>query len=485
MFNGFYPTSSKGCEALTNGLSGLRNLKILDPSAGKGDILDYVNDHYGGYRYKNNRDGLYAIEIEPELRAILAEKGYKVIDSDFLRHTGLQHFDIFLMNPPFDEGAKHLLKAWDVANGAIIRCFLNSETLRNPYTQERKQLAQIIEEYGWAKELGPIFKGAERSTNVEITLVHLEDTRKKEGWRLDFDPDTTTYTGDFEMDEMPEKALALGNIFDNYEARYMGAVSAFKEMLLAKQKVVHYLNPLTDTFPTSARLVSDAMNEMNSSTSSYDSFLEASNKAAWDHLFRKTKLGSITTEGVRKELEKLQADQGAMAFTSGNMKALFDFLFLNREQVIKQCILEVFDELTKYHKDNRQHYPGWKTNTAYAVKARFILPNIGSYYREGIDYDSERKLDDIEKALCFLSGKKFDNIRTISRVYKKENWPEPGINFPFGKKIESEFFATKLFKKRSMHFLFLDEDLRVEFNTFVARERWGQLPEKVKQGAFI
>ena len=139
-----------------------------------------------------------------------------------------------------------------------------------------------------------------------------------------------------------------------------------------------------------------------------------------------------------------------MAFTSDNMKSLFDFLFLNREQVIKQCVLEVFDKLTQYHKDNRQHYPGWATNTAYMVKSRFILPSIGSYWREGIDYDSERGLADIEKALCFLSGKKFDNIWSISRSYKKENWPKPGINFPFGKKVESEFFITKLFKKRSM-----------------------------------
>lgn len=480
--NGFYPTSSRGCEALTNGLSGLRGAKILDPSAGKGDILDYVHDHYGD-RYDRNKTRFYAIEKEPELRAILVEKGYKVIDSDFLKYTGLQHFNVILMNPPFDEGVKHLIKAWSVANGSIIRCLLNSETLRNLYTQERRQLAKIIEQYGWAKELGPIFKGAERPTNIDVTLVHLQDTRKKEGWRLDFDPDTTTYTGDFKLDELEENALALNDIFENYSARYLATVSAFKEMLLAKQKVIHYLNPLTDTYPTPAKLVSEAMNEMDSPDASYNKFLEASNKAAWDHLFRKTKLGSITTEGVRKELEKLQADQGAMAFTADNMKVLFDFLFLNREQVIKQCVLEVFDELTKYHKDNRQHYPGWKTNTAYAVKARFILPSIGSYWREGIDYDSERKLDDIQKALCFLSGKKFDNIRSINQAYKVSQKAFGCV--PFGKKVKSEFFITKLYKKRSMHFLWKSEDLRVEFNTFVARERWGEIPEKVKQGAFI
>lgn len=480
IYKSFFPTPPHAIEKMIDGLK-LPHKSVLDPSAGKGDILDYVHDHYGD-RYDRNKTRLYAIEIEPELRAILVEKGYKVIDSDFLKYAGLQHFNLILMNPPFDEGAKHLIKAWSVANGSIIRCLLNSETLRNPYTQERQQLAKIIEQYGWTKELGPIFKGAERPTNIEVSLVHLQDTRKKEGWQLDFEPDTTTYTGDFKMDEMEEKALALGDIFDNYEARYMAAIGAFKEMLAAKAKVAHYLNPLTDTFPTPAKLISDAMNEMNSPVNSYDKFLEASNKAAWDHLFRKTKLGSITTEGVRKELEKLQANQGAMAFTADNMKSLFDFLFLNREQVIKQCILEVFDELTKYHKDNRQSYPGWKTNTAYMVKARFILPSIGSYQWDRIDYSSERKLDDIQKALCFLSGKKFDSIRTISQMYKKELWP--GINFPFGKKIESEFFITKLFKKRSMHFLWRDEDLRVAFNTFVARQRWGELPEKTKSGAY-
>ena len=52
-----------------------------------------------------------------------------------------------VMNPPFSAGAAHLLKARDVMqDGGKIRCLLNAETLRNPCTNERKELAAKLEE---------------------------------------------------------------------------------------------------------------------------------------------------------------------------------------------------------------------------------------------------------------------------------------------------------------------------------------------------
>jgi hypothetical protein len=469
--NGFFPTPPHAIDKMIEGLK-FSQKSVLDPSAGKGNILEYILERMPHYNRAPSR--LYAIESNPDLRAILVEKMFSVVGTDFLTFPGLQYFDFILMNPPFDNGATHLLQAWKIAHGATIRCLLNSETLRNPYTNERKMLCEIIEQYGWIKELGSIFKNAERKTDVEVSLIHLQDTRPQETFRLHFDPETIA-TGDFSVDDMQENALALANIFNSYEARFIATIEAFKELLAARAKVKHFLGPLMN-HNTPDDLVGKALANDREPTDAYHAFLETSTKAAWDMLFSKTKLGAVTTENVRREIESMQNRQGMMAFTALNMEDLFNILFLNRENVMLQCVLEVFDYLTDYYKENRVYYEGWKSNSAYMVGKKFILPNIGSYYSDAIDYAAARKLADIEKALCFISGQSFVNIRSIDRVY--------GRDPHFGERMTSQFFDTKLFKKRTMHFWWLDEDLRVEFNTMVARERWGELPDKVKKGVY-
>lgn len=469
----FYPTPSALIYQLIEGLK-VAGKSVLDPSAGKGNILSYISKHYN--RYKNK---LFAIEKSAELRAVLVDKGFAVVGTDFLEYPGLQYFDFIIMNPPFSNGATHLLKAWDIANGATIRCILNEETLRNPYTEERRRLAQIIEKYGWSKELGPVFTNAERKTSVEVMLVHLQDTRDKESFRLDYDPEVMS-TADFDLGDIENNELALGNIFDNYEAGFRGAIEAFKELLVVRQKVGHYLAPLTSAYHSPASLIADSLTSGTGDTeagSSYQNFLEKVTKAAWDHLFEKTKLGAVTTEGVRREIEKYQAGQGTMAFTASNMEDLFHTLLLNQEQVMLQCILEVFDDLTRHHKENREYVEGWKTNASYKVGKKFILPYIGSNWgSSGLDYQAERKIADIEKALCFLSGKRYASIWSVTQAYDRKSH--------FSEWRTSEFFDTKLFKKRTMHFRWLSPELRDEFNAVVARERWGELPEKTKAGAY-
>ncbi len=77
------------------------------------------------------------------------------------------------MNPPFADGAKHVLKAWEILFDGEIVAILNAETLKNPYSKERKLLFKLIEQYGEVEYLQQIFAGvdAERQTNVEIAYL--------------------------------------------------------------------------------------------------------------------------------------------------------------------------------------------------------------------------------------------------------------------------------------------------------------------------
>ena len=141
----FYPTPEnliiKMCAKIKN-----RNPKaILEPSAGKGDIVEYLNK---SRIFNYSRPDIKAIEKDPDLFATLMGKDIRVIDSDFLLYNGGDIFDIIIMNPPFAEGDKHLLKAMDILYSGEIVCLLNSETIKNPCTPTRKELCKRLEEVG-------------------------------------------------------------------------------------------------------------------------------------------------------------------------------------------------------------------------------------------------------------------------------------------------------------------------------------------------
>ena len=67
----------------------LPEMTVLEPSAGKGDIVEYVEEHmHGDTWHRRKDDGLYCIEQNLELQAILRDKGFAVIGDDFLRFAG-------------------------------------------------------------------------------------------------------------------------------------------------------------------------------------------------------------------------------------------------------------------------------------------------------------------------------------------------------------------------------------------------------------
>ena len=158
------------------------------------------------------------------------------------------------------------------------------------------------------------------------------------------------------------------------------------------------------------------------------------------------------------------------------MQELFDLLYLNREHIMVKCVLEAFDLLTKHYSENREAVDGFKTNGAYLVGKKFILPYMGNGWGDGLDYRQSRQVDDLEKALCFISGLKFENIYHVSNLYNHKSH--------YGEWVSSTFFETQLYKKGTMHFRWQDDNLRKKFNQVVAQHRWGWMPEKVKTGAY-
>src|SRR3990167_3477779 len=127
----FYPTPKWLARTMIAPLNiGHGEAYVLDPEAGKGDLLDVIRDE--------QRDAhLYAIEIVPELRSILEGKGYAVIADDFLTYVPRLHFTHIVMNPPFDDAEDHLLLAWNTLYEGKIACIFPATSLEGKTIKER------------------------------------------------------------------------------------------------------------------------------------------------------------------------------------------------------------------------------------------------------------------------------------------------------------------------------------------------------------
>lgn len=132
---------------------------ILEPSAGDGAlarqihaVADIRHDPKTGEldRYSTSKAkefDLDCVELSSDFRAKLKKDGFRVVHDDFLTFRPAKKYAAIIMNPPFSAGAAHLLKALEIMkDGGKIRCLLNAETIRNPYTNERKELAQKLNE---------------------------------------------------------------------------------------------------------------------------------------------------------------------------------------------------------------------------------------------------------------------------------------------------------------------------------------------------
>ncbi|MGE4354619.1 MAG: hypothetical protein AB7D36_11120, partial [Oscillospiraceae bacterium] len=117
----FYPTPSAIAGRMFKLVNWQDVQSICEPSAGKGDLLDNlkafirnarikIDGHYYSLYDRKDRD-IDCIEIDKNLQYILIGKGYRVVHDDFLSYNTRKCYDVILMNPPFAEGDKHLIKA--------------------------------------------------------------------------------------------------------------------------------------------------------------------------------------------------------------------------------------------------------------------------------------------------------------------------------------------------------------------------------------
>lgn len=431
--------------------------QILEPSAGKGDIADYITKYC-----ERHTAQVFCIEIEPELQMILSGKGYKVIDSDFLCYADHYLFDLIVMNPPFDQGVDHLLKAWEVLHAGDVVCVLNAETILNPYTEKRKLLKRIIDQHGRYENIGAAFRYAERPTDVECVIVWLH----KEGKDSNISFDDILVEHDVGVRAEPEfsaNPLANANIIASLVDQYTQAAKLLVDMHRLRSQYRFYTQTVIDSKGDSERAPATLNDEINDLK-----------KAFWRYVFDKTKLGRATTSSFQKKFGEFSNQTQAMAFSVANIMHVLEIFFLNHEQIIQECIVDVFDKATKYHEKNVVHTEGWKTNKSWKIAPKIIMPNGITYEPKwnswNVNYYERPFYDDLDKALCFLSGRSLESVHTIyQQMDTRLTELSRGMNPKgYADEFDSTFFKIRIFKKGTVHLTFRDKDLLAQFNRAAA-----------------
>ena len=398
------------------------------------------------------------------------------------------------MNPPFSQGARHILHAWEIAPpGCTIVALCNDNSISDSWydrNSTKARLTETIRMYGRSEGLGDVFSRGERRTDVQVALVKLykegsgED--EFEGYIFSqFDDDT----GD------GSEGLMRYNFVRDLVGRYIQAVKLFDGVMQAAREI----NETADFFDYET-VTEDGETGTRKRTYGYlpirFTTVTADNKGAvitrqqykkelqkfyWGIIFKKLNMEKYATSHLREQINRFVESQKQVPFTMSNIYKVVSIVVQTNGQRMLNALSEAFDLICSYSAENSTAGEKWKTNANYMVNRRFIVP----YITEGYFYGSTRptvdfpcgggrteRMEDVCKALCYLTGRNYDEIGSLTQVGRGQQW---------GQWFEWGFFRCRGYKKGTMHFEFLDEDVWYRFNCEVARHKKWALPKKPKK----
>lgn len=463
----FYPTPEYIINQMLFGID-LEGETVLEPSAGKGDIIDVLK--------KQSSDiTILACEKNKELAGIVMNKADEFLKEDFLEVTSqdISHIDYIIMNPPFSADEKHILHAWEICpEGCQIISLCNYETLDNRFSYSRKQLKFIVNENGYSENIGQVFQDSERKTDIEVGLIKLwKEKTGEDEFAGYFDSE-----GIEELDGGGEQdGLMSYNSIREMVNRYVGAVRQFESIQKVNEDMNQLIEPIGGNhtfefgcFQKSNRLMMEVSKEK---------FKKDLQKAAWEQVFTKMNMQKYVTLSVLEDVNRFVEKNKNTPFTMKNVYKMIEIIIGTHGERMQKVIVQAFDEITSHHHENRYQLEGWKTNDQYRVGKKFILPSqISVSYGGRMEANWRMSkhgtdMDDIHKALCYVTATKFDDDNSF-RKFINDIQPD------FGEKYKWGFFEIKGYKKGTLHCRFLDDKVWDEFNKVACKAKGFHLAEK-------
>ncbi|HEY3434297.1 MAG TPA: LPD38 domain-containing protein [Solirubrobacterales bacterium] len=162
----FFPTPPAVVQRLVEQADIGPGMRVLEPSAGKGDIAEAVRDAAEGVTVDT-------VEASSTLRDLLEAKGFDVVGQDFLAYTPETGYDRIVMNPPFlnDNGAAHVKHAYRMLNpgGRLVAVMGNGQRGKAEFEEWLEQVGGLSEELPEGS-----FKSSFRPTGVATKVVVID-----------------------------------------------------------------------------------------------------------------------------------------------------------------------------------------------------------------------------------------------------------------------------------------------------------------------
>ena len=481
----FYPTPIELIDKMIKDIDFHEIRDILEPEAGKGDIVDRIIEKctYNHRWCGTPKLNIDTIEIDTNLVHILKGKEYRVIHDDFLTFNTQKQYDLIIMNPPFSSGDKHLLKAIDMQqNGGGIVCILNAETIKNPYSNVRKDLVNKLTHLNASIEyLQRTFSNAEHSTNVEIALIKIF-IPKKENTSFIFEKlKKSEIIDEFRQPEHQELIVDdyIKEIIDRYNIEIKAGIELINEYNAMKPFI---LKEIGSEYNNSSML-NLSINNSNQREITVNNYIQAIRMKYWEALFRNPKFMGKLTDNLQRQYYNKISELKDYDFSFYNIYTIKLDMQQHLIKGIEDTILELFEEFSNKYSwinetsKNIHYYNGWKTNKAWKINKKVIIPLNGFYeryehrnykrvkvYDIHFRYSVVNKLSEVEKVLNYLDGNITENI-SLERALDnaKQNYQTS--------EIDTKYFKLTFYKKGTCHLEFKNDDLLHKFNIYGSQKK--------------
>jgi hypothetical protein len=489
MFNAdFYPTPDElirdllalGVTGNFAGFSGIDRFtikgRVLEPSAGKGNIIDYI-------RKRGKTIKIDAIENDAQLTNFLMGAGHTVVWSDFLTFETYREYNAIVMNPPFSADDKHLLHAIRLASKQItkdceIYAIINAETIKNPFSVSRKELARLLDVYDARIEfVSDAFSTAERKTNVEVALVYIKMTRddsSEELYRRTVDAvketkSTSTQTGDIstalstfvKYHEVQDRVDDITRLVCEYEQASQLTRDAYHTQI-QKLRFLEYISNVNGGKLYTPRDGVDV---------EYEEELQRLRTTYWTLILRTDEFMQKLTTQARDKLSRQIEASAELEINMTNVYMLLHAIVANSSDMLVSSVVSMFEKITSFsrrdYSDNIHYYNGWNTNEAYKIGKKVIYPffspfgdwDMGSRDKsfKSVDYRTKEFILDLLKA--------FKPFREVNNEFEMLAMGD----------FENDVLRFKMFKKGTVHVWFKDLETLNKIN-YVCGRHFNWLP---------
>lgn len=534
--SGFYPTPPDLSEELLSGINWKMVENVLEPQSGKGNIVRAVMEEYVALcGYGDRRLNVDCVEIDPYLRSILQyefcgqrmsemnerlrqldkKKAYDsqihdyrqlnsaeaaeyrrlkreqkhlrlldlhIVHDDFHTFQSRKHYDLIAMNPPFADGDAHLLKAIELQqrSGGMIRCILNAETIRNPFTNRRRILVRKLQELeAEIKYVEGAFSDSERRTDVEVALIIINIPAPKRESVIFDRLRRAAEIDEVTPNDVTEMTVAdfMGQIVSRFNVEVDAGIELIREYEAMKSYLMESFEASKYNYPTLTLCIGEPGQLSRGRTPSINKYLRLVRTKYWAALFSNKEFVGKLTSNLREEYMKKVSAMADFDFTLFNIQQIAEQMNAEMDKGIQETIVALFDKLTEEYAwypecaKNIHYYNGWKTNKVHKINSKVIMPTYGifSTYSWAAKntfelHQAEKTISDIEKVFDYLDGNEtaiVDLHGVLLRAY------EAGQT----RNIQCKYFDVTLYKKGTMHIKFRNQALVDRFNIYCCRKK--------------